>query len=72
MQHRHKTQWEMAKQSAPIASTIPITFDVVKQLWSMGHQAEAVTGSDGWIKSFELPDAVYVRLYGQHITDYQS
>ena len=68
---RHNTQWEMAKQSAPLDS-VAITFDVVKRLWNLGYQAEPVTGTDGWIKVFELPDPIYDSLAKEYITDYQS
>ena len=68
---RHNTQWEMAKQSAPLDS-VAITFDVVKRLWNLGYQAEPVTGTDGWIKVFELPDPIYDSLDKEYITDYQS
>ena len=66
---RHNTQWEMAKQSAPLDS-VAITFDVVKRLWNLGYQAEPVTGTDGWIKVFELPDPIYDDFGAKHALFY--
>ena len=62
----------MTNTSRPIETSIPITFDVVKRLWQAGYQAEPVTGSDGWIKSFRLPDTVYADLWKEYTGDYQS
>ena len=63
MKQRHRTIWEMTDTSNPIETSVPITFDMVKRLRQAGYQAEPITGSEGWIKSFQLPDTVYANLY---------
>mgnify|MGYP001287093663 CR=1 FL=1 len=62
MKQRHRTIWEMSNTSNPIETSVEITFDMVKRLRQAGYQAEPITGSQGWIKSFELPDNVYANL----------